>query len=110
MSRQEMRGRGPAVGAGTFWIRRLEGRRWRLRRTRSMGAEYCFGGLVWRTERRGGSKAFGWTAGMDRFCLESLLQILFESAFEERSDTRTRGRAGGKSARRHGLRYYEESK
>ena len=30
------------AGAGAFSIRRLEGRRWRLRRTRSMGAERRF--------------------------------------------------------------------
>jgi len=47
---------------------------------------------------------------MDRFRHESLLQMPFEGAFEERRDTRTRGRAGGKSARRHWLRDYEESK
>jgi hypothetical protein len=75
-----------------------------------MGAEYCFGGLVWYTERRGCSKAFGWGAGIDRFQLERLLQMLFESAFEECQGTPTRGRAGGKSARRHWLRDYEESK
>jgi hypothetical protein len=33
-----------------------------------------------------------------------------ESLFDKGSDTRTRGRAEGKSARRHWLRNYEESK
>lgn len=66
-----------------------------------MGAEWCFGGLVWWADRCGRSKASGWTAGIDRFCVENLLEILFESVFEEGLDTPMRGRAGGKSARRH---------
>ena len=75
-----------------------------------MGAEYCFGGLVGFVERHGHSTNFAGTAGVDRVCLTNLVQRLFERALEEDLDTRTRGRAGGKSARRHWLWDYEESK
>jgi hypothetical protein len=46
-----------------------------------MGAEYCFGGLVWQADRREHGNTFGWPVGIDRFCFEGLGEMPFEKCY-----------------------------